>query len=116
MRFLADENCPQSIVSSYRNAGHDVALVRELLAGTPDSNVLAMSVESERILLTEDKDFGQLIFAFGQRTCGVVLFRFPEGTRHLMDQMALRLLDDYADRLENAFATVTPERVRFAPV
>ena len=116
MRFLADENCSQSVVSAYRDAGHDVALVRDIRPGTPDPNVLAMSVESGRILLTEDKDFGQLVFLFGQRTCGVVLFRFPEGTRHLMTQKALSFLDDYADRLENEFVTVTPEQVRFASV
>ena len=81
-----------------------------------DTDVLSESVDSGRILLTEDKDFGELVFAAGQRSCGVVLFRFPEHTRHLLVERSLYLLDRHADHLENSFIVVEPERIRFGPL
>ena len=78
-----------------------------------DADVLSESVDSGRILLTEDKDFGELVFSAGQRTCGVVLFRFSERARHLLVERSIYLLDEHANHLENSFVVVEPERIRF---
>ena len=80
---------------------------------TPDVDVLAESVGRNRILLTEDKDFGDLVYHAGLRNCGVILFRFHENARHLLVSDALELLDAYADELENNFVVVEPGRIRF---
>ena len=114
MRFLADENCHEAVIKAYRDAGHDVLSIKDTRPGTPDMEVLSESVESGRILLTEDKDFGELIFAAGQRTCEVILFRLPGVSRQAIVQRALDLLESHADRLENGFVVVEPNRIRFA--
>jgi predicted nuclease of predicted toxin-antitoxin system len=78
MRFLANENFPGAAVVALEAAGHDVVWLRAAAPGTSDADVLAWAVREERILLTFDKDFGEL--ARGSRlprTCGVVLFRVP---------------------------------------
>jgi len=61
MRFLADESCDFSVVRALRAAGHDVETVTETCRGAPDEIVTQLSVQTRRILLTEDKDFGQLV-------------------------------------------------------
>ena len=63
MRFLADESCDFAVVRALREAGHDVAAVRELSLGVADDVVINLAVRENRILLTEDKDFGQLVYA-----------------------------------------------------
>lgn len=74
--FLANENVPGEVVDAVRQAGHDMTWVSELSPGATDDDVLASSVAEGRILVTFDKDFGEMVFHRGQKaTCGVVLLR-----------------------------------------
>jgi hypothetical protein len=78
MRFLANENFPGAAVSALIAAGHDVVWVRDAHPGMSDPDVLAWAAREERILLTFDKDFGELARASAlPRACGVLLFRVP---------------------------------------
>ena len=62
MKFLVDECCDAGLVASLRNSGHDVTYVIEQKAGMSDDEVLLNAYNEERILLTEDKDFGELAY------------------------------------------------------
>lgn len=78
MRYLADENFPGDAVRSLRASGHDVAWIRTAAPGTKDVDVLATAAREERVLLTFDKDFGELAWRVKlPAACGVVLFRLP---------------------------------------
>ena len=78
MRFLADENFPGDAVAALRAAGHDVAWIRLEMPGSSDRDVLHRAMADARILVTFDKDFGELAWRFGlSAECGVVLFRLP---------------------------------------
>jgi predicted nuclease of predicted toxin-antitoxin system len=61
VKFLADECCDAGIVASLRASGHDVSYVPEQQAGVSDDEVLQTAFLESRILLTEDKDFGELV-------------------------------------------------------
>ena len=76
MRFLADESCDFAVVRALRAAGHDVVAIAEVTPRAEDDAVIDLAVREERLLLTEDKDFGQLVYARGRRTAGVLLLRF----------------------------------------
>ena len=111
MRFLADENFPGAAVSSLHSTGHDVVWLRTAAPGASDPEVLAWAARDARILLTFDKDFGELARASAlPATCGVVLFRIPMprpsdvGTR-FADLITAR--DDWAGH----FSAVEPGRV-----
>lgn len=58
-----------------RNEGHDVSYVPEVSAGIRDDEVLALANAEDRVLLTEDKDFGDLAFFYGNRSSGILLLR-----------------------------------------
>ena len=78
MRFLANENFPGAAVTALEAAGHDVVWVRTAAPGTTDRDVLAWATREERILLTFDKDFGELAKGSAlPRPCGIVLLRMP---------------------------------------
>jgi predicted nuclease of predicted toxin-antitoxin system len=81
MRFLADESCDFRVVRALRAAGHDVVAVPEVATGTEDSAVIEMAVHEARIFVTEDRDFGQLVYAAAKPTRGVILLRFPSNAR-----------------------------------
>ena len=77
MRFLADESCDGAVVRAIREAGHDVTSLRDTMRGAPDRSVLEAALHERRLLLTEDKDFGELVFASGAPAVGVLLLRYP---------------------------------------
>ena len=78
MRFLANENFPRLAVEALREAGHDVQWVRLDAPGATDERVLDLARAGGRVLLTFDKDFGELVLKRGlPASQGVVLFRLP---------------------------------------
>jgi predicted nuclease of predicted toxin-antitoxin system len=62
LRFLADEGCDFAVVRALREAGFDVVAVCEIMRGSNDSDIIKLSHAGNRVLLTEDKDFGWLVF------------------------------------------------------
>ncbi len=76
MRVLANENFPLDAIEALRKNGHDVAWIREDACGSQDEDVLSRAQREDRILVTFDKDFGELAFHSKlPSTSGVILFR-----------------------------------------
>lgn len=73
-----------------------------------------MAVQESRVLLTEDKDFGQLVFASSAQSPGVVLIRYPANARKAMAQSIVDLVNNEEQKLEGRFAVVQPGRVRIS--
>ncbi|MBN1459856.1 MAG: DUF5615 family PIN-like protein [Armatimonadetes bacterium] len=75
MRFLVDENIHAALVEWLRSAGHDVLYAAESLSGHPDEVLLEVARCEERILVTDDKDFGELVFHRRLVSEGILLIR-----------------------------------------
>ena len=116
MRLLADESCDFSVVRALRAAGHDVNAVVETHRGASDEVVIKLAVSEQRILLTEDKDFGQLVHAAMGQTGGVVFIRFPATARAGLAATLVDLFSTHGAELVGAFAVVQPGRVRISRV
>lgn len=112
MRFLADESCDFAVVRALRAAGHDVLAVAELFPRLEDVAVLDLAIRQKRITLTEDKDFGQLVFADRRATGGVILVRFPLRARGDLAGTMVQLVRRRGERLTGCFVVVQPGRVR----
>lgn len=112
MRFLADENCDFAVVRALRAAGHDVLAVAEVSPRADDSAVIDFAVREGRILLTEDKDFGQLVYANAQPSGGVIFIRFPATARKALPKAILNLIKEEGPRLAGSFVVVRPGRIR----
>jgi hypothetical protein len=116
MRFLANENFPRAAVAALAAAGHDIVWVRIAAPGMTDPDVLAWAAREGRILLTFDKDFGEL--ARGSAlppACGVVLLRTPmpkpgDAGQRLADLITAR--DDWV----GCFSVIEYGRVRMRPL
>ncbi len=77
-QLLADENFPGDVVEALTMMGYNVAWIHRDAPGSSDEEVLERAVKEERILLTFDKDFGELAFKRGlPASCGIMLFRIP---------------------------------------
>ena len=116
MRFLADESCDFILVRALRAAGHDVLAVSEITPRAEDSEVIALALREERILLTEDKDFGQLVYAHGEETLGVIFLRFPNMARGRISKDICTLVKEQGEKLIGCFVTVQPGRIRISHI
>lgn len=74
MRFLANENFPDPSIVLLRAYGHDVRSIRKESPGASDPQVIAMAKADNRIILTFDKDYGELIFKHGMEAPPAVVF------------------------------------------
>jgi predicted nuclease of predicted toxin-antitoxin system len=116
MRFLADENFPRPALEALRKAGWDVMSIAEECPGVPDEDVAKLCAGQQRILLTFDKDFGELVFLRGLSTgSGVVLFRITPASPDDAAEMALALVQSQPD-LAGSFCVVTRDRIRIRPL
>jgi predicted nuclease of predicted toxin-antitoxin system len=114
MRFLVDECTGPSVARWLVDLGHEVCSVYDDFRGIKDDAVLLKAVVESRILITNDKDFGEKIFRERLPHCGIVLLRLDD--ERVISQIAsLRaLLEMHADRLVGNFVVVTSTRIRFA--
>ena len=116
MRFIADESCDSIIIRALREAGHDVLVVADITPGAEDSEVIKLAGSEKRILLTEDKDFGQLVFAHGEKTLGVLFLRFPFPAREQIAKDVSDLIMQQGEKLVGCFVTIQPGRIRISHI
>ncbi|NJL28232.1 MAG: DUF5615 family PIN-like protein [Thermoanaerobaculia bacterium] len=108
MKLLADESVDFGLVRALRAAGFDVVAIAEQDPGIPDVEVASRAYRELRILLTEDKDFGQLVYATGISAHGVLFIRFPASLRAEMIASGVEIVQRFGDRLTGQFVVVEP--------
>jgi len=112
IRFLADESCDFAVVRSLRCAGYDVVAVTESFPSATDKEVLGVAVEEDRILITEDRDFGEWVFAHREKMKGVLYIRFPGNTRSMLGETVILFIEKHAMALVGNFTVLQPGRAR----
>ena len=115
MRFLADESCDFAVVRALRAEGYDVVAVSEIAPRADDRRVIELALKENCVLLTEDKDFGQLVFAHKESAGGVILLRYPTQVRSALSQAVVELVSRKKEDLHERFVVLRPGRVRMVP-
>ncbi|MGB2841220.1 MAG: DUF5615 family PIN-like protein [Halobacteriota archaeon] len=112
MKFLADECVDRQIIDRLRQEGYEVLYVMEMAPGISDDEVLSLTNLKKSILLTADKDFGELIFRQGKIAKGVILVRLPGLSPEVKAEVVADAIKDHASELLQAFTVITPVTVR----
>jgi len=112
VRFLADESCDGRVVRALRAAGHDVQSAANDLRGAADSAVSDAAFVEGRVVVTEDRDFGQLVFVAGARSVGTILIRWPADDRDGIAHRLVEVVSTLGDRILGSFTVVQPTGVR----
>ena len=116
MKFLADENVELSAVKFLREKGYDVLYISERFAGCSDDKVFDIAKAEGRILLTNDSDFGEMVFRQGKVLSGVVLMRFASESIKKKINVIEHLLKHHAEKLVNHFIVVNEHQIRIRPL
>ena len=112
MNLVADESLHGAITARLRADGHAVHAIAATDSGVPDTDVLAIAVNRQALLLTQDKDFGELIFRRGLPHAGIVLIRLVGLAPADRAQLVSDLIRDHAIELADAFTVVSDSGVR----
>ncbi len=112
MNLLVDENVDGPIVERLRQEGHSVWYVAEMEPGVLDDVVLDLANREESVLLTADKDFGELVFRQRRLVPGVVLIRLAGFAPWHKAEIVASVVNAHAKELLHAFTVITPKAVR----
>ncbi len=116
MRLCANENLPEDCVIRLRQDGHDVLWIREAAPGSSDRDVLLRAHAENRLLITYDKDFGQLVFRSGAKAShGIVLFRMTQPSAAAAAARIAAVLSSRSD-WHGHFSVVEESTVRMRPL
>ena len=113
MKLLADECCTASLVQRLRAAGHDVVWIGEVAGGIADEEVLEAAFAERRVVVTDDKDLGELVVRQQRPVEALVLLRSGAGGIGALAERLVRLLAMSAGEMPGHLVVVTERKVRF---
>jgi predicted nuclease of predicted toxin-antitoxin system len=112
LRLLTNENIPSSLIQKLRSEGHDVVSIKDFSPGSTDEDVYAKAQLEDRIILTQDKDFGALFFLRDLPTPpGVILLRFTSPSPDKFSLTATKMIGSREDWYGH-FSVITVDRIR----
>lgn len=112
MRLVADECVDYGIIRELRKNNVEVFAIFEEIASIKDKNVLEIANEREWLLLTEDRDFGELVFRFKQPHHGIVYVRIKGLPRKVKIDRVVSIILNYYNDLHDAFTLITNEQMK----
>lgn len=112
MNLLADESVESEIVAALRRAGHEVADIKELSPGIEDAEVLSIAIQSNAIVITNDKDFGELIYRDLNSSKGIILLRFGKLEIAKRIELLTGVLDEHEMAMRGKFTVITATGIR----
>ena len=108
MRFLVDESSGKALANLLKNAGYDVLFVRDILPATSDERILDFAESEKRVVITDDKDFGELVFRLNMPTSGVIFLR----TLTTDPEKIFEMIKGILDKAEGKFIVIREGRIR----
>ncbi len=112
MKFLADEGVDKPIVTMLRDTGFDIDYILELIPGAADEAVLELAYSQQRILITQDKDFGELVFRLHQPHHGIVLIRLEGYIPEFKAKIVTQFLKQHEIEMTDGFTVIQPNAIR----
>lgn len=112
MKFLIDANLGRKFTNLINKAGYNAVFINDLLTKASDEDVLSLAERENRIVITNDKDFGKLIFKLGKSSAGAILFR----TSIIDSEKRFEMAKDALDKAKDKFIVVKEGRIRVRPL
>lgn len=114
-KFIVDECTGMAVVHFLRAQGFDVVGVSEQMPQAIDSAILVRALAEQRVVITNDKDFGDMVFRDAHRHAGILLLRLADDRVETKVRVVAAVLARYRDKLENHFVVATEQNIRLRP-
>ena len=116
IKFLADVNIEKPLVDFLSKQGYDIKWIPDYDCEMPDEDLIQLANREKRILITNDKDFGDLIFLQKRMSAGTILFRVKGQNSQDKIKLMKKLLMGYKDKLLNHYMVITKLKIRIIPL
>jgi len=113
LKFLVDVGVGKKVEEYLLEKRYDTKSVRSLDQKMPDQEIIRLAALEKRIVITMDKDFGELVYHSGMDHCGILLLRLEDATGSEKQQVIAKILAKYADNMKNNFCVYQNEKFRF---
>ena len=113
IKFIADVNVEKILVDYLIGNGYDVKWIPDYNRKMFDDELLDLANREKRILITNDKDFGEITFLQRKLSMGIILIRVKGQKAEDKVKLFKKLLHNYSDKLLNHFTVITKEKIRF---
>jgi predicted nuclease of predicted toxin-antitoxin system len=113
LKFLADVNIENRIISGLRTDGHDIIWMLEKNKYLTDEEILNMAREEKRIMITNDKDFGEIVYRLKLISNGIVLFRVKDQNENIKLKLIRKAINYKNENLSRYFTVLTEAKIRF---
>lgn len=110
-KLVIDESVDFNVLRALRNLGWDILSILEEYRGVKDPQVLDIGISNRAIVITEDKDFGEWVFAHKVKT-SVILLRYPPQEIDNIIESLHSVLEKYGEELRDKFVVITPRKLR----
>jgi predicted nuclease of predicted toxin-antitoxin system len=112
LRFLIDVGVGTGIEKYLREEGYDTKTVRDIDPRMEDEEIIRTAVSEDRMVVTMDKDFGELVYHFSMKHCGVLLLRLEDATGTEKLQVVRHIVENYFSQIRNGFCVFQNGRLR----
>ncbi len=116
LRFLIDVGVGMGTENYLRGEGYDTKTVRDIDPRMEDEEIVRTAVSEDRMVVTMDKDFGELVYHFSMRHCGVLLLRLEDATGTEKLQVVRHIMENYSSRIRNCFCVYQNDRLRIRKI
>ena len=116
LKFLADVNIEKEIIKTIGQMGYEISPIADIDIYMKDRDVLELANKTNAILLTNDKDFGELVFRQKLVSTGIILFRIKGEETNLKALLIRKLLMGYQEKVAKHFTVITRKKFRFIPL
>jgi len=111
--IIFDENVEEYWIRLIKSKGYEYYSIRENHSGISDNEVISLAQNLKGIIITEDKDFGELLFAYGAEQVSVLFMRYDQPNYQQIEKYFLKCIDDYLKKPEVLFITITKRHIRY---
>jgi len=114
--IVLDENIETYWIELIKNKGYEYYSIRENCAGISDKEVVEIVRKYKGLLITEDKDFGELIFSYGVEKVSILFMRYDQPDYQQIESYVLKSIDDYFSNPEACFITIAKNKIRYRKI
>lgn len=112
LKFLVDVGVSKKVEDWLRNQGYDVKCVRDMDPRMPDMEILKIAASENRMVITMDTDFGELVYNSGFAHAGVLLLRLEDAKADEKVKVIRGILRDHSEKIMNCFCVYKDEKLR----
>lgn len=112
MKFLIDAGVGKNVEDVVQDSGYDVKSMRKIDIKAKDADILRLAVSEGRMIITMDKDFGELVYNSGMLHSGILILRLEDSTGKDKAAVVKRIIQGFADKIENRFCVFQDGRLR----